>query len=493
MWPALLQEELGRSFEVRNFGASGVPVQRYHEWGPLNEVLALKPDGVVVMLGTNDAWMWNEYWFKEKYTSLLTALQSVSTFMLAVLPPPLYQNGVFGMRADVINGRLPELIPELARQVGCPSASVPAALRAAGLDTPSATCDGCHLLPSGQRVVYQMVLDALSRSPLLPAPSPLSPPPSPPVPWPPPRPPPLQPTPQPPPPLPPPPPARPPPPPPTRVRISAVAASPSPPPPPPEPPRPAQAARPPSPPASSTAPLEAAASAAARWPLPTTTAGTLAAGAAAAAALALLATINGATLRALFPSRWLGPKGGGAPHRTPRGTSELEKLRVPDEIDETDEGAELIDETDEGAELSEGQPEPHAHHRLAKQARQATPATQASMQWGSAVVSTCMQPATPIAKEPCRPLDDHSARARPGSAAGGRSSGRAPGPDGARALGGTRPPSTALLATDLDEEDDEADEAAWAAARGSRRAAPAASLGGGRASGYSPVHAHGLD
>ena len=73
MWPALLQEELGRSFEVRNFGASGVPVQRYHEWGPLNEVLALKPDGVVVMLGTNDAWMWNEYWFKEKYTSLLTA------------------------------------------------------------------------------------------------------------------------------------------------------------------------------------------------------------------------------------------------------------------------------------------------------------------------------------------------------------------------------------------------------------------------------------
>jgi lysophospholipase L1-like esterase len=60
MWPALLQEELGSLFVVRNFGASGVPVQRFHEWGPmghLNEVLELKPEVIVVMLGTNDAWM----------------------------------------------------------------------------------------------------------------------------------------------------------------------------------------------------------------------------------------------------------------------------------------------------------------------------------------------------------------------------------------------------------------------------------------------------
>ena len=243
MWPSLLQRALGdASFNVRNFGASGVPAQRYHEWGPLGEALALEPDAVIVMLGTNDAWCWSEPHFAGRYSSLLSAFQSLASapVVVALVPPPLYYNGVSGVffRPDVINERLPVIIPSIAAQIGCDSASIQEAFRAAGIDASSISCDGCHVGARGQQLISETVASALTRSTLLPAPSPLRPPPTPPVHWPPPTPPPTDPLPQPPPPSPPPPPSRPPPPPPPRMLISGLAPCPLPPPPPPRPPVP---------------------------------------------------------------------------------------------------------------------------------------------------------------------------------------------------------------------------------------------------------------
>ena len=231
MWPALLQKQLGDTFSVRNFGASGAPAQRYHEWGPLSAALASQPTAAIIMLGTNDAWCWNEYWYTAALINLLQAFKDLPSapHVLALVPPPLYANGVFGMRADVINSQLPVLIPRVASEIGVESASIQLALAAAGVDA-SYSCDGCHLDARGQAQIFTFVHRLLARSGLLtfpPPPSPLPPsPPSPPPPT-------LPPSPRPPPPPPPPPrpPHCPPPPPPPRLLLMSVMLGSEPPPP----------------------------------------------------------------------------------------------------------------------------------------------------------------------------------------------------------------------------------------------------------------------
>ena len=93
MWPSLLQQALGeRSFEVQNFGASGVPAIHYHDWGPLSEALRVQPDAVVIMLGTNDAWCWNEEWYRHALTHMIASFKSLSvapSMILLLVPPPL--------------------------------------------------------------------------------------------------------------------------------------------------------------------------------------------------------------------------------------------------------------------------------------------------------------------------------------------------------------------------------------------------------------------
>ena len=106
----------------------------YWKTGPLKQALASKPAIVVLMLGTNDAKFTNGNWkganiaqFPIDYKSMIdefVALDTKPTVYLMV-PPPLYQDGRYGMNQTVINtlfpGDGPAGVRTLAKASGLPA------------------------------------------------------------------------------------------------------------------------------------------------------------------------------------------------------------------------------------------------------------------------------------------------------------------------------------------------------------------------------------
>jgi hypothetical protein len=54
-YPRHLGELLAEGHDVRNFGIGGIPLVKYDTTKPCGKALALKPDIVIIKLGTNDA------------------------------------------------------------------------------------------------------------------------------------------------------------------------------------------------------------------------------------------------------------------------------------------------------------------------------------------------------------------------------------------------------------------------------------------------------
>ena len=86
----------------------------YWRTGPLKQALASKPAIVVLMLGTNDAKYGN--WkgsnideFPVDYKSMIDLFTALSTRpkIFLMVPPPLYQDGRYGMNQTVINSVFP--------------------------------------------------------------------------------------------------------------------------------------------------------------------------------------------------------------------------------------------------------------------------------------------------------------------------------------------------------------------------------------------------
>jgi lysophospholipase L1-like esterase len=136
-YPNQLQKMLGSAYKVVNFGAGGRTMLKkgdnpYWRTGPLKQALASKPAIVVLMLGTNDAKFGN--WkganiaqFPIDYKSMIdefVALDTKPTVYLMV-PPPLYQDGRYGMNQTVINtlfpGDGPAGVRTLAKASGLPA------------------------------------------------------------------------------------------------------------------------------------------------------------------------------------------------------------------------------------------------------------------------------------------------------------------------------------------------------------------------------------
>lgn len=135
-YPHQLQLLLGPGYSVKNFGAGGRTVLKkgdnpYWRTGPLKEALLSKPSIVVLMLGTNDAkyrnWSPLHAEFPVDYTSMINVFKNVSTRpkIFLMVPPPLYQDGRYGMNQTVINtlfpGSGPAGIRTLAAANGLPA------------------------------------------------------------------------------------------------------------------------------------------------------------------------------------------------------------------------------------------------------------------------------------------------------------------------------------------------------------------------------------
>ena len=119
-----------------NFGAGGRTMLKngdnpYWTTGPLKQALASKPGIVVLMLGTNDAKFRN--WgplhaeFPVDYKSMIDAFAALTPKpeIYLMVPPPLYQNGRYGMNQTVINtlfpGDGPAGVRTLAKDSGLPT------------------------------------------------------------------------------------------------------------------------------------------------------------------------------------------------------------------------------------------------------------------------------------------------------------------------------------------------------------------------------------
>jgi len=118
-YPHQLQTMLGPKYAVKNWGAGGRTMlkkgdQPYWTTGPLRFALESKPDIVVLMLGTNDAKTGNWHApliseFPVDYKAMIDAFKNVSSDpkIYLMVPPPLYQDGAYGMNQTVINSLFP--------------------------------------------------------------------------------------------------------------------------------------------------------------------------------------------------------------------------------------------------------------------------------------------------------------------------------------------------------------------------------------------------
>ncbi len=120
-YPALLQERLGKRFEVRNFGVSARTMLRtgdypYSKEKAFQDALAFKPDIVTILLGTNDSKPQN---WAHKDDFIPSAKEIVDAFRASnprarihiCLPVPAFPEN-FGITDKVIKG---EVIPQLRK------------------------------------------------------------------------------------------------------------------------------------------------------------------------------------------------------------------------------------------------------------------------------------------------------------------------------------------------------------------------------------------
>ena len=136
-YPTQMQKLLGSGYKVMNFGAGGRTMLKkgdnpYWRTGPLKQALASQPAIVVLMLGTNDAkyrnWGPLHAEFPIDYMAMVNDFKNLSTTpkIYLMVPPPLYQDGRYGMNQTVINTLFP----------GTGPAGVRTLAKAAGLEEP---------------------------------------------------------------------------------------------------------------------------------------------------------------------------------------------------------------------------------------------------------------------------------------------------------------------------------------------------------------------
>ena len=106
--------------EVINYGVSGRTAMKKGDYPYWNEnaftqAKESNPDKVVMMLGTNDAknFQWDQTAYMQDWLEMINIFKNLDSKpeVYVMIPPPLYQDGVYSMEQKVINEVFPELIP----------------------------------------------------------------------------------------------------------------------------------------------------------------------------------------------------------------------------------------------------------------------------------------------------------------------------------------------------------------------------------------------
>lgn len=168
-YPALLQEMLGKDYEVRNFGYNDASARfdadtPYVKKRVYRESLAWNPDIVLLMLGTNDTKKrnWDPEIFRRDYRRIVESYQELSSNPRIVLIAPiriflLQGLHLLGLYPETMEEGVRPAIREIAADMGLELIDLK------DLFTDSSYCmDGVHPQKTGARMLAEAIYSGVS-------------------------------------------------------------------------------------------------------------------------------------------------------------------------------------------------------------------------------------------------------------------------------------------------------------------------------------------
>ncbi len=165
-YPSDLGVLLGANYTVENFGVGRTTVsldfnKPYMNQSAFQKAQNFNPDIVVVMLGTNDAYLSDQQRsnFVNDYRSLIASFQSLPSNpkIYIAVPPPVFNN-TMGLPATVLDREVIPLVNQTANDLRLPTIDIHTPL----LDNPEDFQDGVHPNPEGSQVIASEVYDAIT-------------------------------------------------------------------------------------------------------------------------------------------------------------------------------------------------------------------------------------------------------------------------------------------------------------------------------------------
>jgi acyl-CoA thioesterase I len=161
-----LSSMLGENYTVGNFGVGRTTVslqfnKPYMNQPAFQDAQRFNPDIVVIMLGTNDAYLTEQQRsnFVNDYKALINSFSSLPSNpeVYIVVPPPVFNNNM-GLPAEVLDNDVIPLVSQTAIDLGLPRIDVHTPL----LDNPEGFQDGVHPNVIGSQVIASEIYNALT-------------------------------------------------------------------------------------------------------------------------------------------------------------------------------------------------------------------------------------------------------------------------------------------------------------------------------------------
>jgi acyl-CoA thioesterase-1 len=165
-YPDFLGTMLGANYTVRNFGVGRTTVslqfnKPYLKQTAFQDAKRFEPDIVVIMLGTNDAYLSEQQRsnFTVDYKALIASIQACPSDpeIYIALPPPVFEN-TMGLNATIVLDDVTPLIEQTANDLGLPIIDVYADL----VDCPEYFPDGVHPNSEGSEIMATEIFDAFN-------------------------------------------------------------------------------------------------------------------------------------------------------------------------------------------------------------------------------------------------------------------------------------------------------------------------------------------
>jgi alpha-L-fucosidase 2 len=161
-----LSSMLGENYTVGNFGVGRTTVslqfnKPYMNQPAFQDAQRFNPDIVVIMLGTNDAYLTEQQRsnFVNDYKALINSFSSLPSNpkVYIVVPPPVFNNTI-GLHAEILDNDVIPLVRKTAIDLGLPRIDVHTPL----LDNPEDFQDGVHPNIEGSQIIASEIYNALT-------------------------------------------------------------------------------------------------------------------------------------------------------------------------------------------------------------------------------------------------------------------------------------------------------------------------------------------